>query len=38
MSKMDWRFGSNDRVPALQVQSPEFKPQYHTEKNYGMNK
>jgi hypothetical protein len=25
-SKMEWRCGSNRRVPALQVQSPEFKP------------
>jgi hypothetical protein len=24
---MDWRCGSSGRVPALQVQSPEFKPQ-----------
>jgi hypothetical protein len=27
--KMDWRHGSSDRVPALQMLSPEFKPQYH---------
>jgi hypothetical protein len=26
-SKMDWRSGSSGRGPALQVQSPEFKPQ-----------
>jgi hypothetical protein len=28
-SKMDWRCGSSSRVAALQVWSPEFKPQYH---------
>jgi hypothetical protein len=27
-SKMDWRCGSTPRVPAVQVQSPEFKPQF----------
>jgi hypothetical protein len=33
-SKMDWKRGSSDRVPALQ--NPEFKPQYHQKekKNY----
>jgi hypothetical protein len=25
-AKMDWRCGSSDRAPALQVQSPYFKP------------
>jgi hypothetical protein len=25
--KMDWRCGSNSRVPALQMQSPEIKHQ-----------
>jgi hypothetical protein len=29
---MDWRCGSSHRVPALQVQSPEFKPQSHQKK------
>jgi hypothetical protein len=29
---MDWRCGSSSRVPALQVQSPEFKLQYHENK------
>jgi hypothetical protein len=24
---MDWRSGSSSKAPALQVQSPEFKPQ-----------
>jgi hypothetical protein len=27
MSIEDWRYGLSSRVPALQVQSPEFKPQ-----------
>jgi hypothetical protein len=27
-SKMDWRPGSSSRVPALQVQCPEVKPQF----------
>jgi hypothetical protein len=31
-SKMDWRCGSSDRIPALQAQSPEFKPQSHQKK------
>jgi hypothetical protein len=26
-STMDWRCSSRDRAPALQMQSPEFKPQ-----------
>jgi hypothetical protein len=30
---MDWRCGSSDRVPALQAQSPKFKPQYHQKIN-----
>jgi hypothetical protein len=29
---MDWRCGSSNRVPALQVQSPEFKAQFHQKK------
>jgi hypothetical protein len=34
---MDWKYGSSSRVPtlqvpALQVQSPEFKPQSHQKK------
>jgi hypothetical protein len=29
---MDWRFGSSSRVPALQVQSPEFKPHSRQKK------
>jgi hypothetical protein len=33
-SKMDWsRCGSGNRVPALQVQSPEFKPQSNKQTN-----
>jgi hypothetical protein len=28
-SKMDWRCGSSDTTPALQVGIPEFKPQSH---------
>jgi hypothetical protein len=31
-SNMHWRFGSSSRMPALQVQSPEFKPQSHQNK------
>jgi hypothetical protein len=31
-SKTDWSCDSNSRVPALQVQSLEFKPQFHTPK------
>jgi hypothetical protein len=33
---MDWRCGSSHRAPALQVPSPEFKPQSHppTPKKY----
>jgi hypothetical protein len=30
--KMDWRCCSSGRVPTLQVQSPEFKPQYYKKK------
>jgi hypothetical protein len=30
--KVDWRGGSSTRVPALQVQSPEFKPQSYQKK------
>jgi hypothetical protein len=30
ISKMYWRCGSSSRIPALQVQNPEFKPQSHT--------
>jgi hypothetical protein len=26
---MDWRCGSSSREPALQAQSPQFKPQSH---------
>jgi hypothetical protein len=29
---MDWRWGSSSRVPALQVQSHQFKPQSHQKK------
>jgi hypothetical protein len=29
---MDWRYSSSSRAPALQVQSPEFKPQPHKKK------
>jgi hypothetical protein len=29
---MDWRCNLGARVPALQGQSPEFKPQYHQNK------
>jgi hypothetical protein len=29
---MDWQCGSNSKVPALQMQSPEFKPQFHWKK------
>jgi hypothetical protein len=29
---MDWSFGSSIRVPAFQAISPEFKPQYHKER------
>jgi hypothetical protein len=29
---MDWRCGSGNRVPALQVQSPHFKHQSHKKK------
>jgi hypothetical protein len=28
----DWRHGSSSRVPTLQVQNPEFKPQSHQKK------
>jgi hypothetical protein len=31
-SKMNWRYGSSHRVPALQVQSPEIKPQSNKKK------
>jgi hypothetical protein len=31
-SKMDWRYGSSGRTPALQVQSPEFKPHFYERK------
>jgi hypothetical protein len=31
-SKRDWICGLNDRVPALQVLSSEFKPQSHKKK------
>jgi hypothetical protein len=34
---MDWRCGSSGGAPALQVQSPEFKPQCH-KKNKKANK
>jgi hypothetical protein len=30
--KMHWRFVSSNRVPALQAQSPEFKPESHPPK------
>jgi hypothetical protein len=29
---MDWKCGSSSRVPTLQMQSPEFKPQSHQKK------
>jgi hypothetical protein len=29
---MDWRLGSSDRMPTLQVQSPEFKLQFYQKK------
>jgi hypothetical protein len=32
-----WRYCSSGRVPALQVQSPKFKPQFH-QKNKQTNK
>jgi hypothetical protein len=31
-SQKSWRHGSSGREPAKQVQSPEFKPQYHKKK------
>jgi hypothetical protein len=31
-AKWTWRCGSSSRAPALQVWSPEFKPQYHQKK------
>jgi hypothetical protein len=31
-AKMDRRCGSSSRVPALQIRSPEFKPQFHKKK------
>jgi hypothetical protein len=31
-SKIDWRCGSTGRAPALQVQSPELKPQSNQKK------
>jgi hypothetical protein len=31
-AKMDWRCGSSGGMPALEVQSPEFKPQSHQKK------
>jgi hypothetical protein len=37
-SKMDWNCGSSDRTSALQVQSPEFKPQSHKRKKERMKK
>jgi hypothetical protein len=32
---MYWRCGSSSRVPALQVQNPEFKPQSHQKQKKG---
>jgi hypothetical protein len=29
---MDWRYDSRGRAPALQAQSPDFKPQSHKKK------
>jgi hypothetical protein len=29
---MAWRWGSSGKTPALQAQSPEFKPQSHQKK------
>jgi hypothetical protein len=29
---MDWRYISSSRMPALEIQSPKFKPQFHQEK------
>jgi hypothetical protein len=33
MPLLGWRYGSSDRVPASQVQSPKFKPQYYQNKS-----
>jgi hypothetical protein len=35
---MDRRHGSSGRIPALQVQNPEFKPQSHQQKGEGEEK
>jgi hypothetical protein len=35
-SKMDWRHTSSSRAPALQSQSPEFKPKSHPKKASGL--
>jgi hypothetical protein len=35
--KMDWRCGSNSRVPALQMQSPEIKHQSLQKKKNNNN-
>jgi hypothetical protein len=32
MPRVGWRYGSSGRVPALQVQSPEFKTHLHSTK------
>jgi hypothetical protein len=29
---MGWTYGSSSRMPTLQAQSPEFKPQSHKKK------
>jgi hypothetical protein len=33
---MDWKCGLHSRVPAFQVQSPEFKTQFHQKKKKKM--
>jgi hypothetical protein len=30
--QMEWRFGSGSKAPALQLGSPEFKPESHKKK------
>jgi hypothetical protein len=34
---MDWRCGSSNKVPALQGQNSEFKPQSHQKKSEKIN-
>jgi hypothetical protein len=33
---MDWRQGSSCTAPALQAQSPEFKPQFHQKRKKNL--